>query len=73
MKGSKQTEYGDIQINQVILIYLKQKAKQLMKDNSANVVYFDTPFIVRVHDDVFMLGHVIIDTNDTDNYDDCDY
>lgn len=52
---------------------LKQKAKQLMKDNSANVVYFDTPFVVRVHDDVFMFGHVIIDTNDQDNYDDCDY
>ena len=42
---------------------LQQTAKELMKDNNANIVKFDAPFEVYCRKGVFTFGSIIINTN----------
>ena len=45
---------------------LKQQAKELMKDGSANIVKFDQPFSVHCGDGIFFFGYIMIDTKSED-------
>lgn len=49
---------------------LKQQAKELVKENLANIVEFNAPFGVHCEDGIFYFGHIMIDTDYSEEYED---